>query len=524
MHLLFFTILSLLCCSCSKEAPTFSDNALRIATAEDPVSLDPRLVRDLPTATAMRMLYEGLTRIDSRGMVVPATAESFVVSQDQKTYTFNLRESRWSDGTLLTAQDFEETWKSMLSPSFPAPNAYQLYVIKGAREAKEGKIPLQHVGVKAADSRTLVVELERPSPYFLELVSCHFFFPVSPAMRQAESGVQTRVVICNGPFILNRWEQRSEFAVVKNPYYWDKEHVKLDKICLLTIDERNALQLFSAGMLDWAGSPLSTLPQDAVPILKEIGTLQCIPAAGTHWFRLNTRAVPFNNEKMRRAFALALDRRAIVDHVTQGGQQPAIGILPPLFRVKEQTYFADHDVETAKNLFKESIKEMELSKEELRPIVLSYSATDRNHKVAQTVQQQWHKTFGIPIYLESSDALMLFDRMRTGSYQISIGSWFADICDPINFLEIFKSKDNPTNQTFWQNEDYVALLDRSSSEMDAEKRLTILLDAEKTLIANMPIIPLFHSCFNYLKKDRVAGVYFSPLGYLDFKEAYLVER
>ena len=152
-------------------------------------------------------------------------------------------------------------------------------------------------------------------------------------------------------------------------------------------------------------------------------------------------------------------------------------------------------------------------------ITLHYPATDRNHKIAQAVQQQWNKAFDINISLASTEAQVLMDKMRQGTYQISLGSWYADIQDPINFLEIFKSKENPTNQTFWQNAAYAELLDQSSLANDPAQRLQLMAEAEKVLIAAMPIAPLFHSSYNYLKKPGVNGVYFSPLGYLDFKEA-----
>ena len=419
----------------------------------------------------------------------------------------------------MTADDFVQTWQSVLTPAFPAPNAYQLYVIKGAKEAKEGRASPESIGVKALNPSTLVVELEQPAPYFLEMTSCHFFFPASPAMRQAAVSTEFDKVVGNGPFMQDRWKRRSEFSVVKNPHYWDAPQVNLERVTLVTLDENTALQLYNAGSLDWAGSPLSTMPQDAVATLKNSGKLQVASGAGTHWFRLNTEKAPFNNEKMRQAFALALNRKAIVEHVTQGNQQPAIGIIPPAFGFSHQDYFADNDVSTAQKLFNEALEENQLTKATMPSISLRYAANDRNHKIAQAVQQQWSKAFDIPVALDSSEPQVLLDRLRSGDYQISMGSWYADIRDPINFLEIFKSKTNPTNQTFWESPQYTTLLDQSSLELDPAERTLLLEQAEKVLIEGMPVIPLFHSAYNYMKNDHVTGEYFSPLGYLEFKEA-----
>lgn len=510
-------------CSNSPKKNRESDSYLRIVIANDPISIDPRLVRDLPSSSVMHMLFEGLMRTTNNGKVIPGIAAHVSISNDQKKYTFYLRPSEWSDGSPLTAFDFAETWKIVLSPNFPAPNAYQLYMIKGAKLAKEGKASLESIGVKAIDSQTLTIELEEPTPYFLEMVSCHFFFPVHQSLRDP-SNKQTTTVISNGPFSIDKWIKRSEFNVVKNPHYWDAENVMLAGISLHVLDEHTALQLFKAGQLDWIGSPLSTIPQDAIIPLKQQNKLQIEQGAGTHWFRINTHNPPFNNEKMRRAFALGVNRQAIVDHVTQGNQQPAIGIIPPSFGLAEQKFYSDNAVTTAQTLFDEALAEEGITKNQLPKIILSYASDDRNHKIAQTVQQQWNKTFGINVILNGNEPQVQLDKVKQGHYQLGVGSWYADIQDPINFLEIFKFQDNPTNQTFWHNNTYTALLDLSSREPDPLKRQKILADAESILMQGMPVIPLFYSAYNYLKSDRVENVYFSPLGYLDFKGAYLKEK
>lgn len=526
MRSLYFALIAItLSCSCSNNSNKISQDSssIHIASSEDPASLDPRLIRDLPSTSLMRLLYEGLMRTSLNGEIIPGIAKNFTISEDKKTYTFHLRPSVWSDGAPLTATDFEQTWKSVLSPTFPAPNAYQLYLIKGAKAAKEGKSSSEAIGIKVLDPLTLVVELEQPAPYFLEMVCCHFFFPVPLRMRQSTdlSSIEnsTDKNIGNGPFKLENWVKRSELIVVKNPQYWNEGNVSLTTIKIQPLDEHTALQLFKAGKLDWVGSPLCTLPQDAISTLKKEGKLQIALGAGTHWVRVNTLAVPFNSEKMRRAFALAIDRQAIVEHITQGNQQPAIGIVPPSFGFKHQNYFADHDIVQAQILFKEALLESNLSKSTLPSIALSYASNDRNHKIAQAIQQQWNQAFGINVTLAASESQVQLEKVKNGQYDVSLGSWYADIQDPINFLEIFKSKDNPPNQTFWQNHSYVATLERSSMELDSKKRNALLEEAEAMLIKEMPIIPLFHNAYNYLKNDQLEQVYFSPLGYLDFKEA-----
>lgn len=519
MYYLVATFFSLLIlstsCSSSKDEPS---PYIRIAMTDDPLALDPRLVRDLSSSSIMRMLYEGLTRPDLKGEIIPAIAESYSLSSDGKVYTFHLRETSWSDGSPLTSKDFKETWETMLSPNFPAPNAYQLYVIKGAKAAKEGKIALEDIGVKTPDSFTLVIELEQPAPYFLELLSCHFFFPIHESMRKAD---HQEAMVGNGPFQLDKWNKRSELVLVQNSLYWDKESVLLKGIVLHVLDEHTAFQLFKAGELDWVGSPLSTLPQDSLATLKQEKELAIAPGAGTHWFRINTQKTPFDEVKVRQAFALVLNRQAIIDHVTQGNQSIAIGIVPPSFGLKNQSYYLDNQIEKAQEIFNEAMKEYGLTKSDFSQVTLSYVSNDRNHKIAQAIQQQWNKAFDINMVLSGNESHMQLDNVKKGNYFISMGSWYADIQDPINFLEIFKYKDNPTNQTFWQNTAYANLLDQSSTESDLKKRQEFFSSAEALLIQEMPVIPLFHSSYNYLKNEKVENVYFSPLGFLDFKNASL---
>ena len=286
-----FTIFSLIICAficfaCQPEKPYAQQKVLRISCEEDPQTLDPRQVRDLPTVTTMHMLYEGLMRTQKDGQPALALAESVNISPDQKTYTFKLRESAWSNGQPVTADDFEQSWKSALVPSFPAPNAYQLYVIKGAQAAKEGKAPLDQVGIKATDAHTLVIELEAPTPYFSSLLATHFYYPVHEMLRTKNTGEVSADVITNGPFQLEKWSRHSEFIAKPNPHYWDHSKVRLEKIIFIVSDNPTALKLFQNKELEWTGSPLSTLPTDALLSLKQTSNFQVMPAAGVYLFSL----------------------------------------------------------------------------------------------------------------------------------------------------------------------------------------------------------------------------------------------
>jgi oligopeptide transport system substrate-binding protein len=358
----------------------------------------------------------------------------------------------------------------------------------------------------------LVVELETPTPYFLELLATHFFYPFHPKSKPEKP-------IVNGPFQVQQWKKQNEFIAVKNPNYWNAHDVRLDGIIALVLDEQTALRMFENKELDWAGSPLSTLPQDAIPTLKHRKQLHVNPAAGTHWFRFNTEKAPFNNQKMREAFTMALDRKAIVEHITQGGQKPAQAIVPPSLGLKSH-YFEDKDIPKAWYAFQDALEELKISKDEFPEVTLCYGMSERNHKIAQAVQQQWNKTFGIQVKLEHCESQVFFQNLKQGTFQIANGSWFADFRDPTNFLEIFKLKSNATNHTRWENPRYIELLNESSSESDREKRMQLLADAQQILMNELPVAPLFFCTFNFVKNEDLLGVYFSDLGYVDFKYSF----
>lgn len=485
--------------ACQKPTPKAS-HQIKVATSDDPQTLDPRQARDLVTINILNSLYEGLMRADAQGNPQPAVAESVDITPDLKTYTFHLRKAQWSNGDPITASDFESSWKSSLDPAKPSPNAYQLYPIKGAKDAHAGKIPFSDMGVKAADPSTLVVELESPTPYFLSLVTTYFYFPVHTPQETSFVG--------NGPFKLDSWSRHNEIVLTKNPMYWDEQAVKLNKIAFVIADDHTALQLFENGEIDWTGSPSSTLPTDALAALRAKGLLATTSGAGTHFVRINTSQVPFDTTENRRLFRDALNRTDLVEHVLQGNQKPALGIVPPSFATSTP-FFADN-TEDKKNIIEAS---------KFPTITLCYGAGERNSKVAQVLQQQWKKVLGVDVQLQTCESKVLFDKLKKRDYQVALGAWYADYRDPISFLDLFKERNNGTNNTEWENDRFKELLAFSAEEADFTQRTQLLKDAEKVLINEAPIIPLFYATYNYAHDPALKGFYFSELGYLDFKNA-----
>jgi oligopeptide transport system substrate-binding protein len=505
-----------------KNKKNSDSQTLRINIQDEPQTLDPRKARGLGGQTLIRILFEGLTRVNKEEKAVLALASSVSISSDLKTYIFRLRESVWSNGDPVLASDFVYAWKTMLSPDFPSDTAFHLYVIKNGKGVKEGTVPIDQLGVKILDNRTLEVELENPTPYFLDLLAFPAFFPIHQKLdEQNPSWSQNAsTYVGNGPFHLIEWKHQDHLTLVKNNQYWDAPTVKIASLELQMLQEETEFKCFEKQEIDWAGSPLSTLPVDTLDSLRKENKLNTKELLGTYFIRANTEAPPFNHSSMRKAFALAIDRGAIVDHVTRGNQIPATGLVPISLKLQKQPYFQDGDLTEAQRLFEEALMVQELTKEKFPEISLLYRASERNHLIAQAVQQQWFEAFGIRVKLQSVEGKVYFDRISKQDFQLSSGSWIADFADPINFLEVFKFKRGGSNNTFWENPRYIELLDQSAQIADPQQRLELLAQSEQILIDEMPMIPIFYYTMLYVNQPHLKDVVLSSMGQIDFKWAY----
>ncbi len=502
------------------------EGLIRVSMDRDPQTVDPRKVRDFNTLTLLRMLYEGLVRQKPDGSLEPAIAESIEISPDGKIYTIKLKETYWSNGRRLLPDDFIYSWKTMLSPGFPSPYAYQLFPIKNARAIKEGKEFIDAIGVFSPNKNTLVIELEQPDPEFLQLLSTPYYFPVqydwAKDMDDEARSYNPAEVPLNGPFVLTSWHQQEEVTAEANPKYWDAKNLQIKKVQLVITDNNAAVQLYKQDELDWMGSPLSSIPVDAFGGLKSEDCITNVPADGVVFLRINTQKTPFSHPKIRRALGKAIDRKSIVDSLTQADEIPTALFVPKMYGLSTETDPLAYAPDQALLEFNAGLKELGMTRESMPPLSLVYIHNDRTYKIVQALQRQWKIVLGIEVALPTADDKVVLDNIRRGDYQIARGSWYADIHDPINYLAVFKYKDNGTNNTGWENAEYTSLMDQASASSDAEKRKALLAKAEEILLREAPIIPLYQATFSYMKKPRVKDVYLSPLGYLDFRYASII--
>ena len=523
--ILLMTCLGALFCSCNgKPQKNLITQAriLNISIPHDPPTMDPRKGGDELSSTLHFMLFEGLTRLMPDGSVTLAQAESIDVSSDKKYYTFHLKNTVWSDGSPVTAYDFEKSWKDILDPNFPSSNAHLLYPIKNADAAKKGLVPLADVGIKATDAKTLHVELIRPTPYFLELISFCVFFPINQAIDKKDHNWAFHGgshFTSNGFYILKKWKHSGDITIVKNPKYWNPQGVSLEGLRFIIVDhEMTVLQMYERGDLDLIVHYLSPLPTDALPQLKKRGILHSTPMGGSTLCTFNTRKVPFNNKNIRKAFSIAMNRLSIVKDITQLDEIPAFGAIPPVLKKnKNRVFFKDSDASKARELFALGLEELGIEEKDL-DLTYHYTTSELDHKIAQALQQQWESALGVRVKLANVERKILLDKLTKRNYSMAQTTWYAQYSDQMNLLERYISCDNAKNYAHWENPQFVSLLDQSFLASDPDERLAILEQAEEVFTDAIPITPIYHKNAITLLKPHVKNVKYTPIGNLCFEQ------
>ncbi len=520
---LSFSLLLMVCfASCHKQAPpTLKPKILHMNIHQEPATMDPRKGSDWISSVMHFNLFEGLMRLNPDGSLTPAQAHSVDISEDLLVYTFHLRETCWSNGKPVTAQDFEMSWKKILSPHFPAPNAHLLYPIKNAEKVKKGELSFEELGVYSPNNKTLVVTLEHPTPYFLNLVSFATFFPVPYNIDSqlpnwaCDAGSS---FVCNGPFVLEQWKHHNEIVFQKNPVYWNIQAIQLEQIHIdMIADGNTALHMFENGKLDIIGLGISPIPADALIKYAKQGLLHVNHFPGTTIVCFNVHKFPFHNQHIRKAFAYALDRAEITQNIVGPEGITAYDIIPPgLKNDMSASLLEDGNVLLAQQHLAAGLKELNLSLQDFPTITYSYTPTGSNHALAQALQQQLEQHLGIAIALDKSDYKTHLDKLTSRNFEFAQSFWVAQYRDPMNILERFKYTTNIKNYSGWENPTYIELLEKSILASTPEERLATLTQAEALLVDEMPLIPLYHWSSAFMVQPHISGYETSSNGVFDY--------
>lgn len=495
------TLLMILLAGCRPGGPEEkNDRPLRLSQRNEPGDLDPATASLVDDFFVLRALSEGLVApAPSGGAPQPAAADRWELSPDGLTYLFHLRpNATWSDGTPVTAQDFVDSYRRVLTPATAAPKASLFFHVKNAAAFCRGELTdFAQVGFRAADAHTLVVTLAQPTPQFLAYVASGPWLPANPraVARHGQAWTRPGNFIGNGPFVLREWHPHQRIVVARRADYWDAARVHCATLQFLAFDNGDAEErAFRAGQLDVTLS----LPVGKIPVYarEDKGALHRQPLHETRYLTLNTRRPPLDDPRVRRALALALDRAALTTHVLQGGQTPADHFVPEqLGGFVSRLHLTEDAAEARRQLAAAGFPggagfpRLEI-------------ASWTNLPVLEAIQAMWKKQLGIDVALGTRDARVLLADLRTARYDLGLVAAIPDVADAADLLKDFQT-DAPANYAHWSDPRYDELLALAAHTPESARRQAVLADAEARLTEECPVIPLYFNVHNFLIRPGV---------------------
>lgn len=465
---------------------------LVLCNGAEPQTLDPALVSGQLEGRLCAALYEGLARKDARGRPIPGAAEKWSVSSDGRTYTFTLRENaRWSNGDPVMAEDFCYSWLRALAPSTASPYAEILFFIAGAEDYHSGRTNSDAVGVRAVGPRTLEVRLLHPTPYFPSLISFTTYLPVHRATVERSGDRWTRPEnwVGNGPYLLEGWEINDRVSLVKNPGYHHPENIELHRIDALSVARAStAFNLYCSGQADLLLDK-GMIPSLILPQLRGRPDFHPGPLLATYFYRFNVTRAPFNDPRIRRALALAIDKESITEKITRGGEPIAQALTPCGISGYQPPEGLSRDVKTARGLLRQAGYP---GGQGFPRVSILYNKSELNEQIAVEIQAQWKRELGIEVDLRNQEWATYLRSLDTLDFDIARSSWVGDYDDPNTFLDCFVTG-RGNNRTGWSNPQYDSLLASALAEPKPVNRFTLLQKAEALLVTEaLPIFPIYH--------------------------------
>ena len=502
---------------------------LLLTVGSEPRTLDPQEAQGVTEHHIIMAMIEGLVApsIDDQSKAVPGMADRWEHNDDYSVWTFHIGDDRrWSNGDPVTAQDFVFSYRRMLTPSFGAQYADNLFILKSAEDYYHGKITdFDQVGVKALDPHTLRIELVGPTPYLLSLVQHDSWFPVNPKAILKFGNIDTRDsewtraenYIANGPFKMKSWRPNDVIEVVRNPLYWDAANVKLNGINFYSIENMNTQErAFQAGQLH----KTDQIPLDKVPYYRRMrpDLMRIDPYEGVYFYRMNIARKPLDNLKVRLALNLAVDREAIVKNILRQDQKPATGYTPPGMGDYQPLDKMRYDPERARQLLAEAGYP---NGQGFPKFTIHFNTSESHRAIAEAIQQMWKEELNIDVRLENQEWKVYLDTQNNLNYDLSRSAWIGDFMDPVTFLSMWTTG-NGNNNTNWGNPKFDALIEQAARTGDPKARLDILHQAEDLFLSEAPVVLVYWYTNTYLIQPSVQN--WNPLAlgnhnykYIDLK-------
>jgi oligopeptide transport system substrate-binding protein len=487
--------------------------------ANEPPNLDPQLGTDTVSIMVANGVLEGLIRVHD-GKVLPGMAETWEISEDGLTYTFHMRDAQWSDGQKVTAKDFEYSFIRLLDPATASEYAFQGYYIVNGEEFNTGKItdPTQ-VGVKALDDKTLEIKLKAPTKYFLALTGFLSFMPSrKDLVEQYKEGYAADFdkAVYNGPFTLTEWQHDASMVLEKNPNYWNKDAIKLDRVeFTIVTDSKTVINMYEAGDTDMA-----TISKDLIAKYKTEGKANFSPDGSEFYFQFNVKGrTPeigkfLSNKNFIHALGFAIDRQAFCDQVLKNGSTPAQRYIQPLLMGTNDKfsneypldyYPATADVAKAKEFLETALKELGTTADKIPTIEYLTDDSDVARTNGEAIQDMLSKNLGVKIEIKQVQFKQRLELMNAGDYDFVFAGWGPDYDDPMTYADLWVTGGGHNN-TNWSNAKYDELIAFAKSSSDEKARAEAMFESEKILLEEGPIVPIYFRQIAFAKQPYVKNV------------------
>jgi len=527
---LVLTCLALLACGRgeSNVVQGNRDGILHFGNGAEPQGLDPHVVTGIPESLIINALFEGLTVKNPHTLESePGVAQRWDISDDGLTITFHLNpQAKWSNGDLMTAEDYVWSWRRALNPAMGNQYGYMLYPLKNAEAFATGKIQdFSEVGVKALDKHTLQVQLSTPTPYFIQLMDHHSTFALHrPTIEKHGKATDrftpwTRVenIVSNGAFRLKDWQLNRRLSVEKSDTYWDRDRVKLNGIVFYPTENiASEERMFRVEQLHYT----QTIPLEKIPVYRamEDSPYANAPYLGTYYYLLNINEPPLDDVRVRQALSMALDRERLNNTVLHKSNVPAYSITPPGTLGYWPPKVFDHNIEAARKLLAEAGYP---DGKGWPGLELTYNTSESHLKIAVALQQMWKDALNIDITLTNQEWKVYLDSVDQMDFQMARRGWIGDYVDPNNFLDLFLC-DGGNNSTGFCDPDYDELIQHQAPQAKSRaERYAIFHQAETRLMEQMPIIPIYTYTSNHLIHPSVQGLPPNLMDYVNFRYIWL---
>ena len=482
---------------------------LRKGNGAEPESLDPHRAEGVPSADILRDLFEGLITEAPDGALIPGAAETWTISPDGRIYTLRLRANgRWSNGDPVTAEDFAFSLRRSADPATLSEYGANLYPIENAEAVVNGKLPPDRLGVRAVDARTLEIRLHSPTPYFLGLLTHATTYPVHrpSLLKFGDRFTRPGNLVSNGAYRLNAWVVQSHLQLTRNPYYWENDKTIINEVWYYPIENADSeLNRYRANEFDLT----FTLPNRSIPWLRKNlpQELHLSTYLGSYVYGFNTSQPPFkDNIPLRKAMAMALDRDILVNKITGAGEVASYGWVPPVTGYKnQQPVWASWTQAQRNDEARRLYRAAGYSPEKPLRVELLYNTEINHRRLAVAMAAMWRDVLGVETELMNEEWPVFLQTRRTRiDTQVFRYGWIGDYNDPHTFASILESR-HGLNDMAYSNPRYDALLLKASQEADPAARMAMLEEAERIMLDDMPILPIYMYVTKRLVKPWVAG-------------------